>query len=40
MADLRDFCDRLWNGEIDTVFDAHPVNTPWNDREAVYEYSS
>ncbi len=34
MVDLRDFCDRLWNGEIDTVFDAHPVATAWNDREA------
>jgi len=34
MVDLRDFCERLWNGEVDTVFDAHPVATAWNDREA------
>ncbi|HJN93221.1 MAG TPA: alkyl sulfatase dimerization domain-containing protein [Dehalococcoidia bacterium] len=34
MADLRDFCERLWNGEIDTVFEAHPVTSPWNNRQA------
>ncbi len=34
MADLRDFCERLWSGEVDTVFDAHPVATAWNDRKA------
>ncbi len=34
MADLRDFCDRLWKGEIDTTFEAHPVTSPWNDRQA------
>jgi alkyl sulfatase BDS1-like metallo-beta-lactamase superfamily hydrolase len=25
MADLREFCDRVWNGEIDTVTEAHPL---------------
>jgi alkyl sulfatase BDS1-like metallo-beta-lactamase superfamily hydrolase len=34
MSDLRDFCDRLWNGEIDTVYEAHPVTTPYKDRLA------
>ncbi len=33
MPDIRDFCDQLWRGEIDTIFDAHPVSSPWNDRE-------
>ena len=32
MAGLREFCDRLFNGEIDTVFEAHPVLSNWNDR--------
>ena len=34
MAGIREFCDRLWNGEIDTVFEAHPVLTPYNQRQA------
>ena len=34
MSDLRDFCERLWNGEIDTVNAAHPVTTPHRDRQA------
>ncbi len=34
MSDLRDFCERLWNGEIDTVFEAHPVTTAYKGREA------
>lgn len=34
MAGLREFADRLWRGEIDTVVDAHPVTVPWNDRQA------
>jgi alkyl sulfatase BDS1-like metallo-beta-lactamase superfamily hydrolase len=34
VTDLRDYCDRLWNGEIDTTFDAHPVGTPYNNRQA------
>jgi len=34
MPDLRDFCERLWNGEVDTVFEAHPVTSPWNKRQA------
>ena len=34
MSELRDFCERLWNGEIDTVFDAHPVTTPYRNRQA------
>jgi alkyl sulfatase BDS1-like metallo-beta-lactamase superfamily hydrolase len=34
VAAIRDFCERLWNGEVDTVFEAHPVATPWNDRRA------
>jgi alkyl sulfatase BDS1-like metallo-beta-lactamase superfamily hydrolase len=25
MAGLREFCDRAWNGEIDTVTEAHPL---------------
>ena len=34
MPDIRDFCDRLWSGEIDTIRDAHPVGSPRNNREA------
>ena len=34
MPDIRDFCERLWNGEIDTVFEAHPATTPYRNREA------
>jgi alkyl sulfatase BDS1-like metallo-beta-lactamase superfamily hydrolase len=34
MSELRDFTDRLWNGEIDTVREAHPVLTPYRDRTA------
>ncbi len=34
MSDIRAFCERLWNGEIDTVFEAHPVTTPYKDRQA------
>ena len=33
MPDIRDFCDRLWRGEIDTIHDAHPVTSTWNNRE-------
>ena len=33
MPDIRDYCDRLWNGEIDTVREAHPIGGMWNDRE-------
>ena len=33
MPDLRDFCDRLWRGEIDTIHEAHPVTSTWNNRE-------
>ena len=33
MPDLRDFCDRLWQGEIDTIHEAHPVTSTWNNRE-------
>jgi alkyl sulfatase BDS1-like metallo-beta-lactamase superfamily hydrolase len=25
MAGLREFCDRVWNGEVDTVNEAHPI---------------
>ena len=34
MSELREFADRLWNGEIDTVREAHPVLTPYRDRTA------
>ena len=34
MSDIHDFCERLWNGEIDTVFEVHPVTTPYRNREA------
>lgn len=34
MSDLHDFCERLWNGEVDTVFEAHPVATPYKGRQA------
>ncbi len=34
MSDIRDFCDRLWNGEIDTQFEAHPVTSSYNQRKA------
>ncbi len=30
MSDLREFCDRMWNGEMDTVHEYHPVATPYN----------
>ena len=33
MPDIRDFCDRLWNGEIDTIREAHPIAGMWNDRQ-------
>ena len=32
MPDIRDFCDRLWNGEIDTIREAHPIGGMWNER--------
>ncbi len=34
MPGIREFCDRLWNGDIDTVVEAHPVTTPYNNRQA------
>ena len=34
MADIRDFCERLWNGEIDVVREAHPVTSAWNEGQA------
>ncbi len=34
MPDLRDYCERLWRGEIDVVREAHPVTSTWNNREA------
>jgi len=34
MPDIRDFCERLWNGEIDTTFEAHPVTSSYNNRKA------
>ena len=33
MPDLRDFCDRMWRGEIDTVRELHPMIGFWNDGE-------
>ncbi|MCY3921271.1 MAG: MBL fold metallo-hydrolase, partial [Chloroflexi bacterium] len=33
MPDLREFCDRLWRGEIDVIHEAHPVTSTWNNRE-------
>ena len=37
MPDIREYCDRLWNGEIDIVHDAHPVTSPWNNRSGGVE---
>jgi hypothetical protein len=34
VSDLHDFWERLWNGEVDTVFKSHPVTTPYNGRGA------
>jgi alkyl sulfatase BDS1-like metallo-beta-lactamase superfamily hydrolase len=34
MSDIRELSDRLWNGELDTVFEHHPVTSPYNDRRA------
>ena len=34
MPELRDFCDRMWRGEIDTVRELHPIIGFWNDGEA------
>ena len=34
MPELRDFCDRMWHGEIDTVRELHPIIGFWNDGEA------
>ncbi|MEX0786941.1 MAG: alkyl sulfatase dimerization domain-containing protein [Dehalococcoidia bacterium] len=34
MTDIREFCERLWKGEVDTVTEAHPVTTPIANREA------
>lgn len=33
MSELRDFCERAWQGEIDTVHDSHPVMAAWRGRE-------
>lgn len=35
MSDLRDFCERLWNGEIDTINAAHPVTSAYGERTGV-----
>jgi len=32
MPDIRTQSDRLWNGELDTVFEHHPVTRPYNER--------
>jgi alkyl sulfatase BDS1-like metallo-beta-lactamase superfamily hydrolase len=32
--DIRTQSERLWNGELDTVFEHHPVTSPYNDRQA------
>ncbi|HJM76407.1 MAG TPA: alkyl sulfatase dimerization domain-containing protein [Dehalococcoidia bacterium] len=32
MAGIREFSEQLFNGEVDTVFDAHPLFRNWNDR--------
>jgi alkyl sulfatase BDS1-like metallo-beta-lactamase superfamily hydrolase len=34
MAGIREQSERLWNGELDTVFEHHPVTSPYNDRRA------
>jgi alkyl sulfatase BDS1-like metallo-beta-lactamase superfamily hydrolase len=34
MPDIRAQSERLWNGELDTVFEHHPVTSPYNDRRA------
>jgi len=34
MAGVRELSERLWNGELDTVFDHHPVTSPYNERRA------
>jgi alkyl sulfatase BDS1-like metallo-beta-lactamase superfamily hydrolase len=34
MSDIRELSDRLWKGELDTVFEHHPVTSPYNDRRA------
>jgi len=34
MPDLREFCDRLWRGSVDTVSEAHPVTTSYLNRSA------
>lgn len=33
MSELRDFCDRLWRGEIDSVHEAHPLTDPYRHRQ-------
>ena len=33
MSDIRTLSDRLWRGELDTVFEYHPVTSPYNDRQ-------
>jgi alkyl sulfatase BDS1-like metallo-beta-lactamase superfamily hydrolase len=32
--DIRTQSERLWNGELDTVLEYHPVTSPYNDRQA------
>jgi alkyl sulfatase BDS1-like metallo-beta-lactamase superfamily hydrolase len=32
MADVRALSDQLWNGDLDTVFEHHPVTSPYNGR--------
>jgi alkyl sulfatase BDS1-like metallo-beta-lactamase superfamily hydrolase len=33
MTNLRDFCETLWQGAIDTAQEAHPVTTPYMMRQ-------
>ena len=37
MSELRDFSERLWNGELDTTSEAHPVTTAHREAEEIAE---
>lgn len=37
MPTVRDYADRIWNGEVDTVGEAHPIQGMWLTAEEIAE---
>ena len=35
MPSIREYADRIWNGEVDTVREAHPIQGMWLTAEEV-----